>query len=162
MRPFSESEIRSSFLNTTLSERKSMSLPDLDALDWDKLDFLGWRDRKQAHVGYVVAEVDGSPLGMLLRQAESTPRSRAQCSWCTDVTLPNDVVLFSTKRAGEAGRRGDTVGTLICAHFECSTNVRRRPPSAYLGFDVEAARQRRIEALRENVAAFARGIRDGR
>jgi len=32
--------------------------------------------------------------------------------------------------------------------------------SAYLGFDVEAARRRRIEMLRENVTAFVRGIRD--
>jgi hypothetical protein len=161
MRPLVESDIRSSFLNTSLSERKAIAVPDLGGVDWERLDFLGWRDRKLAQVGYIVVELDGAPAGLLLRQAEARPRSRAQCSWCADVTLPNDVVLFSTKRTGDAGRRGDTVGTLVCAHFECSANVRRRPATAYIGFDVEAARQRRVEALRTNVEAFARGIRDG-
>lgn len=161
MHALSESDVRSSFLNTTLSERKSITYPDFDTVAWDQIDYLGWRDRKLALVGYVVTIVDGEPAGVLLRQAESTPRSRAQCSWCSDVQLPNDVVLFSAKRAGAAGRRGDTVGTLVCSEFECSTNVRRLPPSAYLGYDVEAARERRIEALRTHVEAFVRGIRDG-
>jgi hypothetical protein len=69
------------------------------------------------------------------------------------------VVLYTTKRAGQAGRRGDTVGTLICENFECSKNVRMLPPSAYLGFDREAARDRRIETLRERVAGFVREVR---
>jgi hypothetical protein len=161
MHALTESDLRSSLLNTTLSERKSISYPDLDTTDWEGIDYLGWRDRKLALVGYVVAIVDGTPAGVLLRQADSKPRSRAQCSWCADVHLPNDVVLFSAKRAGDAGRRGDTVGILACAAFECSTNVRRPQPPAYLGFDVEAARQRRIDQLRENITAFVRGVRDG-
>ncbi|WP_036314735.1 FBP domain-containing protein, partial [Microbacterium sp. B24] len=59
-------------------------------------------------------------------------------------------------------RRGDTVGTLACDRFQCNENVRRRPASAYIGFDVEAARATRIAALRENVEAFVRSVRDGR
>ena len=58
-------------------------------------------------------------------------------------------------------RNGDTVGTLACADFECSANVRKRPPVAYIGFDVEAARHQRIEALRRNVSGFVREVRDG-
>lgn len=154
--------IRASFLNASLRERKAVLLPaDLDAVDWDRLDYLGWRDPKQPKTGYVVTEVEGEVAGVVLREADSRPRSRAQCAWCNDVELPNDVVLFSARRAGDAGRRGDTVGTLLCSAFECSRNVRRLPPSAYLGFDREAARDRRIEALRENVTAFVRSIRDG-
>lgn len=162
MLPVSDADIRSSFLNASRSERKDLTLPpDFDSIEWDKLVFLGWRDPKLPLLGYVVVELDGVNVGLLLRQAESRPVSRAQCSWCADVQLPNDVVMFGAKRAGDAGRRGDTVGTLVCAHFECSVNVRRRPPTAYIGFDVEAARQRRIEALRDNVRGFARSIRDG-
>jgi hypothetical protein len=55
-----------------------------------------------------------------------------------------------------AGRRGDAIGTLVCAAFECNANARKRPPLAYVGFDVEAARQARMEALRANVARFVR------
>lgn len=162
MNPLTDGDIRSSFLNATLRERKSLTLPGaLGELQWQHLDYLGWRDQKQPQVGYVIAELDGEPAGILLRQAERTPRTRAQCSWCEDVQLPNDVVFFSAKRAGDAGRRGDTLGSLVCVNFECSVNVRRRAPMAYIGFDVEEARRRRIEALREHVAAFARRVRAG-
>ncbi|MCK6065043.1 MULTISPECIES: FBP domain-containing protein [Microbacterium] len=162
MLPVSDAHIRASFLNASRSERKNLSLPaGFDTLEWDKLDYLGWRDPRLPLLGYVLVELDGELAGVLLRQAEARPRSRAQCAWCADVQLPNDVVFFSARRSGDAGRRGDTVGTLVCEHFECSRNVRKLPPVAYLGFDVEAARQRRIEALRENVGGFVRSIRDG-
>lgn len=159
MNPLTADAIRASFLNVSQRERKAIPLPDLDAVDWDKLDFLGWRDPKQPLLGYVVADLDGDPTGILLRQAEP-PRARAQCSWCEDVQLPHPVVFFSAKRAGEAGRRGDTVGTLVCAGFECSANVRKLPTLAYLGFDREAERERRILALRDRVAGFLRNLRD--
>lgn len=160
MIPLDDARIRASFVNASLRERKAVLLPPaLESLSWDGLDYLGWRDPKQPKLGYVVAEVDGRPVGVVLREADSRPRTRAQCAWCNDIELPNDVVLFVARRAGEAGRRGDTVGTLLCAGFECSRNVRRLPPSAYLGFDREAARDRRIDGLRDNVTAFLRDVR---
>jgi hypothetical protein len=158
MHPFTADAIRASFLNVSQRERKAIPLPDLDTVDWDKLDFLGWRDPKQPLLGYVVADVDGEPAGILLRQAEP-PRARAQCSWCEDVQLPHPVVFFSAKRTGEAGRRGDSIGTLVCAGFECSANVRKLPTLAYLGFDREAERERRILALQEHVANFVGNLR---
>ncbi|WP_431221253.1 FBP domain-containing protein [Leifsonia xyli] len=161
MLPLDEQQLRSSFVNASQRERKELTLPDLAQLRWDQLDYLGWRDRKQPGLGYVVAIVDGEPIGVLLRQAEGRIRTRPQCSWCEDVHLPNDVVFFIAKRAGKAGRNGNTLGTLVCSAFECSANVRRRPPTAYVGFDVEAARQRRIDALREHVDAFIRRVQDG-
>jgi hypothetical protein len=162
MLTFTAADIRGSFLNTTRSERGAIPLPDLEAVDLDALDFLGWRDPKRPLLGYVVVDIDGALVGLRMTQTEARPTGRTQCAWCADVDLPNDVVMFSTRRAGDAGRRGDTVGTLVCANFECNANARRRPRSAYLGFDVDAARQRRIDAMRENVTAFARDIRDGR
>ena len=161
MRPIDDARIRASFINASQSERKQIAIPDLDRIAWDERDFLGWRDPKFVQVGYVVLELDGEPTGLLLRQYARAPRARAQCAWCADVELPNEVVLFNAKRAGDAGRKGDTVGTLACANFECNVNARRRPRSAYLGFDVEAARQRRIDMMRDNVERFARAIRGG-
>jgi hypothetical protein len=161
MLPFEEKDIRTSLVNASLRERNNLSLPpDFGAIPWDRLDYLGWRDPKFPGIGYVVAEIDDAPVGILLRQAEGRLRTRPQCSWCEDVQLPNDVVLFSAKRAGAAGRNGNTIGTLVCADFECSANVRKRPPVAYIGFDVEVARQRRIESLRERVGSFVRDVRD--
>lgn len=160
MRPLTDAQIRASFINASRSERKNLTLPvDFDAFAWDHVDFLGWRDPKFPHVSYLVAEIDDDLVGLLMRQTDSRARSRPQCSWCSDIHLPNEVVFYATKRAGDAGRRGDTVGTLICENFECSQNVRKLPPSAYLGFDREAARARRIEALRERVDGFVRDVR---
>jgi hypothetical protein len=162
MQSFTDAQIRASFINASLREKNDAVLPhDLETTNWDGLDYLGWRDRKYAGTSYVVAEVDDEPVGILLRQAEGTPRSRPQCSWCEDIQLPNDVVLFSARRSGKAGRNGNTIGTLVCSNFECSTNVRKRPTLAYIGFDLEAERQRRIAVLREHVRNFVLDVRDG-
>ncbi|OEI67535.1 FBP domain-containing protein [Curtobacterium sp. ER1/6] len=156
MLPISEKTIRSSFVNASRKEVTGLTLPaDLDALDWEALDFLGWRDPKTTRRSYaVVPTLEGDLVGVLFRQAEASPRARTQCSWCQDVTLPNDVVFSATKRSGKAGRNGNTVGTLVCQDFECSRNVRRPVPPAYEGFDVEAARLRRIEDLQLRAASF--------
>lgn len=160
MQPLSADAVRDSFVNVSVRERKAILPPDdLTDADWTHLDYLGWRDPKSPLLGYVVIPLPDGPVGVLLRQAEATPRSRAQCSWCEDTRLPNDVVFFAAKRAGDAGRRGDTLGTLVCARFECSVNVRRPAPPSYVGFDAEADRQRRILNLRERVTAFAERLR---
>ena len=161
MHALTQKDIRASFVNTSLRERNALVVPDLERVTWDDQDYYGWRDPKQPLAGFVVVPVDGEPGGILLRQTEQRVRHRAQCSWCEDVTLPNDVVLFVAKRAGKAGRNGDTVGTLVCERFECSANARQPVPPAYLGFDVTAARLRRIEAVRAHAEGFARDIRDG-
>jgi hypothetical protein len=160
MHAFTEKDIRASFVNASLRERNALVLPSLADVPWDELDYLGWRDPKQPLAGFIVVPVDDAPVGILLRRTEQRLRTRAQCSWCEDVTLPNEVVFFSARRAGKAGRNGDTVGTLLCERFECSANVRRPVPPAYLGFDVAAARQRRIQTLRTHASTFARDIRD--
>jgi hypothetical protein len=156
MLPITPEAVRASFVNASRRELTDMTVPDLDAVAWHDLTFLGWRDPKVSRRAYaVVPTLDGHIVGVLFRQAEASPRSRAQCSWCQDVKLPNDVVFFSAKRSGPAGRKGDTVGTLVCQDFQCSRNVRKTPPPAYEGYDVEAARLRRMADLQLRVAAFA-------
>ena len=156
MLPISEKTIRASFVDASRRETSDLTLPtDLDRIVWDDLDFLGWRDPRIGRRAYVVVPtLDGDLVGVLFRQADASPRSRAQCSWCQDVTLPNDVVFWSAKRSGRSGRNGNTVGTLVCQDFQCSHNVRKLPPPAYEGYDVEAARLRRIEDLQLRAASF--------
>ncbi|MHC5797117.1 FBP domain-containing protein [Lacisediminihabitans sp. FW035] len=161
MKELSAADVRTSFVNTSLRERKAITLPaDFNTLVWADLDYLGWRDPKLPTVGYVVSYLDDGPTGVMLRQSEGRTRSRAQCSWCEDVTLPNDVHYFTARRAGLAGRAGNTVSTLICAHFECSANVRKLPPLAYTGFDRDAARVKRIESLGLRAGRFVADLRD--
>lgn len=154
--------LASSFINASRKELSDMTLPaGFDDIDWDTLDYFGWRDPKLARRAYMVVPVDGELVGLLLRQSEASPRSRAQCSLCQDVKLPNDVVFYSARRTGPAGRNGNTVGTLVCDSFQCSANVRKPVPPAYLGFDVEAAREQRIESLRSRSAGFAADVQRG-
>jgi len=154
-----EKTIRDSFVNASKKEVSDLSLPDdFDSIDFEKLDYLGWRDRKIARRAYIAVQTDDGLVCVMLKQAEAGPRTRAQCSWCQDVTLPNDVVFYTARRSGAAGRSGNVVGTLICANFECSSNVRKLPPMAYIGFDAEAAREERIVTLQIRAADFAAGV----
>ncbi|WP_203137516.1 FBP domain-containing protein [Microbacterium sp. JZ31] len=159
MLPLTERDIRASFVNASRKEVSDLTLPPgFDDIVWDRLDYLGWADPKFPRRAYAVVELDGHHVGMLLQQAEQRTAARAQCSWCDDVTLTNDVQFFAARKAGPAGRKGDTVGTLVCANFGCSAVVRKLPPLAYEGFDREAARVERIRRLGENVRGFARAL----
>lgn len=161
MHALTEQQIRDSLINASRRERTALTLPaGFDTLPWDALEFLGWRDAKFPQVGYVVRESKGTTEGVMLRQVDGRTRSRPQCAWCEDVLLPNDVVYFNAKRAGKAGRNGNTVSTLVCASFECSANVRSLPPLPYPGFDLETGRQRRIAALQENIGNFVQRVTD--
>jgi hypothetical protein len=158
MHALDEAALRSSFVNVSLRERRSIPIPDLGSLPVEDLGHLGWRDTRVPALGYVVVEVDDRLVGVLLRQTEARTRTRPQCSWCEDVELPNDVVFFGARRAGAAGRRGDSIGTLVCAGFECSANVRRRPSVTRAGFDADAERERRIAVLHAHVTGFVRRV----
>lgn len=159
MLPLTERDIRASFINASRKEVSDLTLPAAFAdLEWDRLDYLGWADPRLPRRAYAVIPSDDRLVGVLLQQAERRISARAQCSWCEDVTLANDVQFFAARKAGPAGRKGDTLGTLVCANFACSAAVRRLPPLAYEGFDREAARTERIRRLGERVRAFAQAL----
>lgn len=166
MIPLTEKQIRACFVNTSRREAAQATLPDLGALDWERLEYLGWRDRKAPLSAYVVLELDGEPTGVLLRSSDTGPgrrRSKAMCAWCEDVIVTEDVTLYVARRGGAAGRRGDTIGTLICTDFVCSQNVRRKPTSVEAGTDLEAVRERileqRVAGLRERSTRFVEEVR---
>ncbi|MCB2413940.1 FBP domain-containing protein [Demequina sp. TTPB684] len=157
MLPLTDKTIRASFMNASRKEASSLTLPaDFDAIDWDRLDYLGWRDPKFDRRAYVIVpNLDGDLTGILLRHPGVARRNSAQCSWCSDTSIPNSVVMYNAKRSGESGRNGNTVGALVCEDFQCSRNARRPPIPWYEDFDVEAERRRQIEELQLRVAAFA-------
>jgi hypothetical protein len=160
MNPLTEKQIRTSFVNASRREAAQATLPDLDAIDWDRLDYLGWRDRKAPLSAYAVVPLDGEPVGVLLRSTDAKSggrRRRALCAWCEDVVVTDDVSLYVARRAGASGRRGNTVGTLICTDFRCSSNVRRTPTRTELGDDdsmLETIVELRIDGLRDRSSRF--------
>lgn len=163
MNPLTEKQIRASIINASRGEATRATVPDLDDVRWETLEYFGWHDRKAPLDSYVVLEIDGEPVGIRLRASDASRTGRkAICAWCEDVVVTDDASLYAARRGGPAGRRGDTVGTLICTNFNCSANVRRTPTYAEAGND-EAMRECIIESrtagLRERSTRFVEGIR---
>ncbi|WP_402463957.1 FBP domain-containing protein [Isoptericola aurantiacus] len=163
MSPLTEAQLRAALVNTTRSERQRMIVPDLDAIRWDRLEYLGWRDRKQPLAAYAVVEIDAAPVGIILRAPETSSRRAAMCAWCEEVGDGSDTSLLVARRAGAVGRKGNTIGTLVCSDFRCSRHVRRRPTLAETGTDDDEARaavvERRIAGLQERVRRFVEEVR---
>ena len=157
-----EDLIRTSFVNASKGAAQRAQLPELDAIDFEQLDLLGWQDPKRPTQHYVSLEVDGHVRTLLLRGAERPPAKKLLCSWCEDIVDGNQAALFVAPLAGESGRRGNTVGTAICADLRCSRNVRRAPSSYELRSEdpalLEYHQQQRIAGLQERSARFVRTV----
>ncbi|QKJ18597.1 FBP domain-containing protein [Microbacterium hominis] len=154
MRPLTEDDVRSSFVNATADDLRLVTLPgDFLFADWDHLDFYAWRDPRTRGRGYMIAEIDGEPRGIVMRAAEGTPRVRsAMCNLCHTTQPADQVSMFSARKAGDAGEHGDTVGTYICADLSCHENVRLAAPLA--PNEVRASVDMRIDGTKRRTEAF--------
>lgn len=159
MRPLSEDEIRASFVNITDAELDQLEMPLEHLLvEWDDIDALAWRDRTFRQRGYLVTIIGEEPVGLVLRAADA-PASRhraAMCNLCHTQQPANQVSLFSARRAGVAGERGDSVGTYLCSDLSCQENVRLHAPLAPA--EVRASSAMRIDGLRRRTRAFVEGV----
>ena len=127
MQPLSVEEIRRSFVNSTKSLVKAMTPPrGFTELPWESLDYLGWRDPKAPNRAYLVVRREGGITGIALNtQATGKPRrGTGLCDLCYTAHHVTDVALFAARRAGTAGREGNTVGLYICADLACSLYLR--------------------------------------
>lgn len=163
MQPLTADQIRSSFVNTTVRETRQAGMPDLEQTDWDRREYLGWQDSTRPQLSYVVIPMDDGPVGLMLRTQPPSPnRRRMMCAWCQDITLSDPAVLYVARRAGTAGRRGDSVGTAICADFGCSRIVRRMPSITEMSGGSDEEKQwfidRRIQELGERTRGFVREV----
>lgn len=156
MEPISERQIRSSFVNSSKGDAKRVTLPEaFDALPWDDLDFFGWVDPKLAGRSYIVVPSEDALRAIALRYKPGGPRTAQMCSICLTTHANGGVSLMAAAKAGESGRRGNTVGTYICSDLACPLYARKKKTPA-LGrqfkedFDVDT----RIAVVRENMGAF--------
>lgn len=158
MQPLTPDSLRKSFVNTSKREAAEAIPPfKLEEIEWEKQDLFGWVDKSNPLVGYVVIPVDGEPVGIMLRASKDKPK-KTMCALCEDIVDLSDVKLFSAKLAGAAGRKGDTVGTLIHANFSCSKHVRRKPNTMEGKAAPEAFKAKRIAALDEHALRFAKRV----
>ncbi|RKT79584.1 treble-clef zinc-finger protein [Terracoccus luteus] len=162
MLPLTEVQIRASFVNCSRREAAQARAPaDLENLPWDDLDLLGWPDRHNPDRINLVLPVDDGAVGIVLRPAAAGAKKRALCSWCEDVVATGNVRLLVARRAGAAGRNGNSIGVLVHDDLSCSAHVRRPPTTLEGGVDAEAMVERRVAELRSRTRAFAEHVRYG-
>ena len=152
-----EQQVRRSFVNCSKGEANSATLPrDLADLPWDELEVLGWRDPKAPLRGYLVVQREGRPVGIALRAAESrmSARRSVMCLLCQSTQSGDAVSLFTARRAGEAGRNGNTVGTYVCADLGCAARARTEIPPWLRERDPAEVADERAAELRERVETF--------
>ena len=156
MRPLTESEIRGSFVNCTKGEAKRLNVPrDLDTRSWDDLDYLGWRDPQSPGRGYLVAEIDGRMVGVVLRVPDKRVghTRKSMCSLCITMRT-GGVALMVAPRAGKSGQQGNTVGTYVCDDLGCSAHIRSKQHAAPAGLAETISLEDRVARLRLNLAEF--------
>ncbi len=155
MKALTEADIRRSFVNARPGEPLGMPLPGLHEMLWDERESLGWRDPGSPQRGYVVSWQDGNAIGIVLRAAESRLQAAsAICSLCNTPQPAGQVTMFSAVRAGDAGRRGDSVGTYICADLACSLLIRIAPPQYEMQPSPAEVVVARAAGLRTRLDAF--------
>jgi hypothetical protein len=80
------------------------------------------------------------------------------CDLCRTTRAPGEIALFVAARAGESGRKLNTVGTYVCSDLACADNVRVLRPTPTLKPDPGLSIPERESALRERAAAFAQKV----
>lgn len=157
MSPLTEHQIRASFVNCSKGEAKRLNVPrELAGQPWDDLDFLGWRDPQARARGYLVAERDGAPYGIVLRASDATgnvPRKNL-CTLCLTPHSAGGVALLVAPRAGKSGQNGNSVGTYICADLQCSFYVRGKRKTDMGRLPESLTPEQQVERLHTNLAAF--------
>ncbi|QTE02606.1 FBP domain-containing protein [Streptomyces cyanogenus] len=158
MRPLTEQDIRTSFVNCSKGEAKRVAVPrDLGERPWDDLDFLGWRDPGAPDRSYLVTERDGRLVGVALRFPAGRHGflHRSMCSVCLTTHRGSGVSLMTARKAGAAGREGNSVGLYMCADLACSLYVRgRRTPESGARFEESLTLDEQIARARGNLDAF--------
>jgi hypothetical protein len=156
VKPLTEDDIRSSFVNATPDELAGLPIPGLHEMLWDDREYLGWRDPQAARRGYIVLWIDERPVGIVVRSAGGSLRAgiAAMCSFCHSPQPATQVRMFSAARAGESGRNGNTIGSYICEDLACSILIRVAPPHLNPPSTIAA----RSAALLGRVTNFTRDI----
>jgi hypothetical protein len=161
VRPIPEPQLRRSFVNCSRGEANGMTLPRTFAeTPWDDLVVLGWRDAKAPLRGYLVVEREGEPVGIAVRAADSrmSARTAATCLLCQTTQSGSDVSLFTARRAGGAGRQGNTVGTYMCADLGCAARARTEIPPWLREPDPDEVAAARTAELEQRVHGFLNSV----
>ncbi len=76
------------------------------------------------------------------------------CLLCQTAQSGSDVSLFTARRAGEAGRNGNTVGTYVRADLACAVRARTEIPPWLRERDPEEVAAERTAELEQQLHGF--------
>lgn len=160
MEAMTEKEIRGCFVNGSRGEVTRMNLPDLASVRWSESDLVGWVDPRSPQQAYLVAPDPTGPVGVILRRNHGGAGPARMCSLCCTTHPATGVSLMVARRAGRAGRDGNTVGLDICSDLGCSGYARGwlAPPTISVVRETTSSEQR-VERLRRNLATFLARVR---
>jgi hypothetical protein len=163
MRALTEEDVRASFVNADADELRFMEMPhDFVLIDWDYLDFFAWRDPSAGRRGYVLTQHDGQISGVVLRVSDPGRGRSGMCNICHTMQPGNQVALFSARLAGEAGARGDSIGTYVCTDLSCHESVRLAHPLAPNEILAAGQVDLRLDGTRRRMEAFVERVRQQR
>ncbi|MEU1599359.1 FBP domain-containing protein [Streptomyces sp. NPDC005708] len=158
MRSLTEQDIRDSFINCSKGEAKRLPMPrDLPERPWDDLDFLGWRDPGAPDRSYLVTGHGDRLTGVALRFPSSQRGflHRSMCSLCLTTHAGSGVSLMTARKAGAAGREGNSVGLYMCTDLACSLYVRgKKAPEGGSRFEESLTTQEQIARTVANLSSF--------
>lgn len=161
MRALIESDVRASFVNATEEELGLIELPhDFILVDWDFRDFFAWRDPASSKRGCVLVQTDDGIVGVVLRASDPGRTRSGMCNICHTMQPGNQVAMFTARRIGEAGRRGDSVGTYMCADLSCHDNVRLAHPLAPNEIRADGQIDIRLDGTRRRMEAFVARVQE--
>lgn len=161
MRAPTEPEVFEAFLNVEAEELRLVALPpDFVLVDWDYLDFFAWRDPSGSKRGFVLVEDHGGFAAVMMQMSGPGAGRSGMCNICHTMQPGNQVGLFSARRAGEPGHRGDSIGTYMCADLSCHDNVRLAHPLAPNEVRAPGQVDFRLDGTRRRMESFVGRVRD--
>lgn len=157
MDPVTEAAVRASFVNCSKGAARRLPVPaDLADRPWADLDFLGWSEGGSADRSYLVLPLPVGLTGIALRRGSGGFRKAQMCAACLTTHASGGVALMAAAKAGESGRRGNSVGTYLCADLDCSLYARRlKTPALGRTHRDDGDVADRVAHLRAAVEAFA-------
>lgn len=163
MEPITADQLRASLVNCTKGEAKRMWLPPLTGVDWDNLDFFGWREPGVAPGGGMVLWRGGEPLAIALRSTPRPPSNKqGMCSLCLTFHSASEIGFMGAKRAGSKGREGNTVAAAMCDDLACSLYARKLKQPRRVQPQETTDIEGRVQRLQINLHAFVARVVDGR
>ena len=121
MEPVTAEEILSAFDEAD----EDIPLPDLERVDFDALDYLGWI-HPSGHLGYLVllSPNDARLKGVVMRRSSfgGTRPGFEMCSLCHHMHQPHGTAMF-TMTCKDTNHR-HSIGNVVCKNLDCSLRIR--------------------------------------